>query len=68
MLELTITLPYLTVTDDSEVSFPPQLQREKGGVQKVPPNGWAHFYQPDNNGRTNRKRESTRKGEARGET
>jgi hypothetical protein len=63
MLELTITLPSLIV--DSEVSFPPQLQRERGGVGKVSPVGWAHLYPSANNGTTNRKRESTRKGEGR---
>jgi hypothetical protein len=42
ILELTITSSYLII--DSEVSFPPQLKREKGGTAKVSPIGWAHLY------------------------
>jgi hypothetical protein len=54
LLELTITSLYLIV--DSGVNFPLQLQREKGGVGKVSPIGWAHLYLSANNGTTNRKR------------
>jgi hypothetical protein len=63
MLELALTSPYLIV--DSGVNFPPELQRERGGVGKVSPIGWAHLYLSANYGTTNRKRESTRKGEGR---
>jgi hypothetical protein len=48
LLELTITSTYLI--DDAEVSSPPQTQREKGGVGKVSPIGWAHYYLSANNG------------------
>ncbi len=64
ILELTITSPYLIV--DSEVSFSPQLLRERGGVGKVSRIGRAHLYPSANNLSTHRNRESTRNGEERG--
>jgi hypothetical protein len=34
--------PYLIV--NSVVSYPPPLQRGRGGVGKISPIGWAHLY------------------------
>jgi hypothetical protein len=63
VLDPTITSLFLIV--DSEVSCPPQLQRERGWVEKVSLIGWAHLNQSANNG-TNRKRDRKRKTEGRG--
>jgi hypothetical protein len=42
-VEADYYLPYLIV--DSEVQhFPPELQRERGGVGKVSPTVWLHLY------------------------
>jgi hypothetical protein len=60
MLELTLASHYLIV--DFQISFEPQLQWESGGVVRVSPIGLEHLYLSANNGTTNRKRESKKKG------
>ncbi len=37
--------PYLIV--NSVVSYPPKLQRERGGVGKISPIDWVHLYPSD---------------------
>jgi hypothetical protein len=49
----------------SEVSFPSQLQKERGVMGKVSPIGWAYLYLSANNGKSHMKRENTRKREGR---
>jgi hypothetical protein len=42
-LELTMTIPYLIVDSEVQLSIP-TIQRERGGVGKVSPVKWAHLY------------------------
>ncbi len=67
LCQLTIThCLYLIV--NSIVSYPPPLQRERGGVGKILPIGWAHFHLSANFQNNQEEKESTEKGEGRGES
>jgi hypothetical protein len=37
-------VPQLTIIYNSVVRYPTTLQRERGGVGKISPIGWAHLY------------------------
>jgi hypothetical protein len=37
-------MPQLTIIYNSVVRYPPPLQRERGGVEKISLIGWAHLY------------------------
>ncbi len=51
---------YLIV--NSVVSYPPPLQRERGGVEKMSPIGWAHFHLSANFQKNKIKRRVRRRG------
>jgi hypothetical protein len=53
---------------NSVVSYPSPLQRERGGVGRITPVGSTHLYLSGYFETTNRKRESTEKGEGRSES